>query len=105
METHRVVILPVWIGGSTGYVYDVYMKDELIVSRSKVPSCDAARYLQGQGLGGMLEVYRWGKDSPDMTGKIGVLAIKTVAESAKGPLRFMKWSPFNKPGEGDDVTS
>lgn len=92
MNVHKVEMKAVWIGGSTGYVYDVVYDGNVIVARSRVPACDTARYLLAGNQEGWLELYRG--DRLAMSGDIRTLANLTVSETRSTTPRFKKWIPF-----------
>lgn len=90
----KVVIDPVWT--SSGYRYDVWLGDELLVARSRVPLCDASRAVGGRGVDGKVEVWRRGGSGPSMIGSVARYSKLTVTEGERGSPRFTKWQPFNR---------
>jgi hypothetical protein len=90
--TIRVDMVSVWTKG--GYRYDVFLGEEKIVERSRVPSCDACRVLAGRGLDGKVEVWRRGSSYPAMIADIERTGNMTVSENEKVSPRFSKWKPF-----------
>lgn len=90
----RVYMIPRWVGGSVGYRYDIEHEGEIVVQGSRVPLCDAARWCQGFGKDGILEVWRYGGSYPAMKGEISRYASKTVRETETASPRFVKWAPF-----------
>lgn len=91
----KVFMRPVWVGGSTGYRYDIEHEGEVVVRGSRVPLCDAARWCQGVGKNGLLEVWRYGGSGPAMKGEIQRYAGLTVRETKTIGPRFEKWVPFD----------
>ena len=90
----RVYIRPVWIGGSTGYLYDIEHDGTVVAERSRTPLCDAARWAVGEGKDGKVEVWRYGGSGPAMVGEISRYAGLTVRETKTVSPRFEKWSSF-----------
>lgn len=95
MTVHRFDMRPVRIGAG-GYRYDLYHDGVLVVEKSRVPLCDAARWCCGSGKDGIVEVWRYGGSYPAMTGKIERYASLTVSETETLSPRFVKWHPFNR---------
>ena len=91
----KVFMRPVWVGGASGYRYDVELDGEVIVRRSRVPALDAARWLRGAGKDGVLEVWRYGGSGPCMIAEISRAACRTVVESERHGPRFGKWQAFD----------
>ena len=96
VDTTRVYIRPVWVGGSSGYRYDVEHEGRVVVARSRVPSSDASRWCAGEGKDGILEVWRYGGSGPCMVAEIGHAATRTVTESERQGPKWTRWVPFEK---------
>lgn len=92
----KVFIHPVWVGGKQGYRYDIEHDGRIVVSKSRVPFCDAARWCAGEGKDGILEMWRYGGSGPAMKGEIGRYAALTVRETGREAPRFQKWKPFER---------
>ena len=92
----KVFIHPVWVGGSQGYRYDIEHDGRIVIAKSRVPFCDAARWCAGEGKDGILEVWRYGGSGPAMKGEISRYASKTVRETETVSPRFVKWVPFER---------
>ena len=92
----KMFMRPVWVGGASGYRYDVEFDGQVVVSRSRVPVLDAARWCAGQGKDGILEVWRYGGSGPCMIAEIGKAATRTILENERHGPRFVKWHPFER---------
>ena len=64
--THRIFIQPTTIRGKRGQYYRVQYQDIVLVDETRSPELEACRTLLARGLLGRLEVWRFGKDHPDM---------------------------------------
>jgi hypothetical protein len=99
----KVYMRPVWVGGNAGYRYDLEHDGRIVVERSKVPLCDAARWCAGEGKNGKVEVWRYGGSGPAMIAEIERYAALTVRETETVSPRFVKWRPFDRDVKSDDV--
>jgi hypothetical protein len=99
----KVFIRPVWVGGNAGYRYNIEHEGRLVVERSKAPLCDAARWCDGEGKDGKVEVWRYGGSYPAMIGEIERYAALTVRETETVSPRFVKWRPFQHDVMSNDV--
>lgn len=94
----RVTLHPTWVGGARyGYVYDVTLDGEVIVSRSHDPEYDAARALLARGLTGRFETIDSKTGKPRMRFDIEKAAGLCVVEEDGRRPRLRRWSP---PGSG-----
>lgn len=95
-EVHRIYMQPVWIGGRSGYRYDLFHDDfdAPIVERSRSPLGDAARWCAVEGKNGKVEVWRYGGSAPAMMAEISLAAALTVSETDQHGPRVVKWKPF-----------
>lgn len=67
-----------------------------VIGNSRVPLCDAARVLLGEGVAypdDTITTFRG--DTPCLSGKVSVAAGQTVSEPARGGLRFSRWQAFD----------
>ena len=92
----KVYIRPRWVGGNVGYRYDIEHEGMVVVERSRVPLCDAARFLHGVGKNGKVEVWRYGGSGPAMIAEIERYAMLTVSEGERDAPRFKKWVPYDQ---------
>ena len=102
--TTKVFIHPVWVGGRQGYRYDIEHNGQIVVSKSRVPFCDAARWCAGVGKDGVLEMWRYGGSYPAMKGEIARYAALTIGETDKQSPSFKKWHAFER-DVVDDATA
>lgn len=90
---------------ASGYRYDIEHDGQIVVSRSRVPFCDAARWCAWVGKDGILEMWRYGGSYPAMKGEIGRYAGLTVRETDRVSPRFVKWRPFEREPDDDATTN
>jgi hypothetical protein len=76
------------------YLYNVIFKGETIVSNSRVPECDAARFLLAKGITGQLTMLDSKTGKPRTSIDIEKAAKLTVLENERSSPRFVKWSPW-----------
>ena len=86
----RVTIAPTALG-ERGHRYRVTYADGTLIEGSRVPALDACRALLALGITGKLEVWRPGKEWPDMQLDIERGAQLTVEESDRQAPRFVRW--------------
>jgi hypothetical protein len=96
-----IELFPIWVGGKSGYLYNVTLDGELVLERSRDPECDLARVLQARGISGHANVYDGKTHKLRSIINIEKLATRTVREDrAKGPM-LVKWKPYSTvEGEG-----
>ena len=94
----KVTLQPIWVGGARyGYLYDVKLDGQTIVSRSRDPEYDAARALLARGLTGRFETIDATTGKPRMRFDIEKAARLCVVEEDGRRPRLRRWSP---PGSG-----
>lgn len=94
MTVHSLVMHPVWVGGTSGYRYDVYRDGVLVVEKSRNPLCDAARFLSDSGHTGTVELSRVDNPVVAMRGSIERFSSLMVSEGDRHSPVFRKWKPF-----------
>jgi hypothetical protein len=91
---HRIYIEPTTIRGERGQYYRVYCQGAVLIDETWNPEFEACRVLLARGFLGRLEVWRLGKDHPDMVVRdIATAAEWTVEENEKSGPRFVRWKP------------
>lgn len=93
---HRIVIHPLDRYGSYR-VTDRETGREWI-AKTRCPACATARVLRGLGAAPYdhLEMFREGRDRPDLTGSIGWFAARTVSEGDRHGPTFVAYREFPK---------
>ncbi len=88
-----------------GQLFDVIFNDELIVKRSHVPFCDAARALiaLGHATDNILHGYHKGKDYVALKAIVGKAAALTVRDNAQGTPKFVKFVAFDHSRFNDEL--
>lgn len=99
-SAHRIVVQPLDRYGR----YRVTDRDtgREWIAATRIPTCAAARVLQNLGAApnDRLEMYREGRERPDLFGPIGWFAARTVVENERtGPV-FAKYRPFDRTHTG-----
>ena len=90
---HRIYIEPTTIRGERGQYYRVHYEGALLIEELWNPELEACRALLARGFVGRLEVWRFGKDHPDMLiPDIAKTAECTVEENEKRGPRFVQWT-------------
>lgn len=94
--THRIVIHPIDRTGS----YRVTDRDtgQEWLAKTKTPACAAARVLAdcGASANDRLEMFREGRDTPDLTGSIGFFAGRSVSEGERHGPKFVSFVAFDR---------
>jgi hypothetical protein len=91
---HRILIEPRTIRGERGQYYRVHCQGAVLIDETWNPVFEACRVLLACGFVGRLEVWRFGKDYPDMVvPDIARAAEWTVEESEKRGPHFVRWRP------------
>lgn len=93
--THQIVIHPTNLTGS--YRVTDRATGQEWTPKTKVPACDTARILLGLGASpnDRLEMFRDGRDRPDLTGSIGWFASHTVRDDDRRGLMMEKFRTFD----------
>lgn len=90
----KATLIPRWAGGVRyGYLHDVEMDGELIVSRSRTPEHDFARALLARGVTGKVELFD-PSGQPRMIVDVEKMAPWTISEDDRRGLRSVRWRPF-----------
>ena len=91
--THRIYIEPTSNRGDKGQYCREHFQDAVLIPETWNPEFEACRALLARGVIGRLEVWRFGKDYPDMLVRdIAKAAQWTVKEDEKRGPRFARWS-------------
>src|SRR5262245_13975124 len=91
---HKIFIEPTTIRGERGQYYRVHFQDAVLIDETWNPEFEACRALLARGVTGPAEVWRYGKDHPDMLIRdIAKAAEWTVEENEKHGPRFVRWRP------------
>src|SRR5215470_2940663 len=92
--THRIHIEPTTIRGERGQHYRVSYQGAVLIDDTWNPQLEACRALLARGIGGRLEVWRFGKSHPDMlVPDISKAAEWTVEENQTSGPRSVWWRP------------
>jgi hypothetical protein len=90
--TLQTTLFPIWVGGKSGYLYDVKLAGDTIVRRSRDPYHDVARALLARGHAGSFDIVDAG-GAPLMRHDIERAALLRVVEDSRGGFYIRKWSP------------
>ena len=92
---HRIIIEPTTIRGERGQYYRVHYEGAPLIDETWNPEFEACRVLLARGITGRLEVWRVGRDHPDMLVRDIAKAAKwTVVENESHGPRFVRWKPL-----------
>src|SRR5262249_3849430 len=93
--TRKIFIEPTSIRGDKGQYYRVHYEGGVLIDETWNPEFEACRALLARGVTGRLEVWRAGKDYPDMLVRdIAKAAEWTVVENEQHGPRFARWRPL-----------
>lgn len=88
---HRVDLSPTHRGDRADMVVN-----GRAIGNSRVPLCDAARVLLGEGVASPDDtITTFRGDTPCLFGRVGAAAGQTVSEPPRGGLRFSRWQAFD----------
>jgi hypothetical protein len=93
-KAHRMYIEPTTIRGDRGQYYRVHYRGAPLIDETWNPEFEACRALSGYGIAGRLEVWRPGKEQPDVVIRdIAKAAEWTVKENETRGPHFVRWQP------------
>lgn len=103
-EPHAATMHARWIGGKSGYTYDVMVGSERIVSGSRDPEHDLARALLARRVTGNVELVAGLTGKPRTRFDIEALAPFTIVEREAGGLRRERWRAYAAVEHGTAVS-
>ena len=95
MTHHQIIwIEPTSVRGERGQRYRVTYQGAILFHETWCPELEGCRTLLARGIAGPLEIWRFGKDHPDMLiPDIAKAAEWSVEENEKWGPRFTRWRP------------